>query len=225
MSLLTASCRSVLTAESRSVLTAGSRSVLLVLCSPHPGSASREAAERLAGHLAGGAAVVRRDLAADPPPLVNADFVEAMRRRAGADDPAFAASEVLIAELEAASSVVIGLPMHNYTVPAALKAWVDQVVRIGRSFDPTPAGKVGRLADRPGFVVVATGGVISGDGPTRQPDFVTPYVTAVLRTIGIRNVRFLYLEALRDAAARESAMAAARKWISAQIPLVPEAVS
>jgi FMN-dependent NADH-azoreductase len=179
----------------------------------------------LAARLAAGGKLVRRDLAADPPPLVDAGFVDAMRRRAGADDPAFAASEALIAELEAASCVVIGLPMHNYTVPAVLKAWVDQVVRIGRSFDPSPAGKVGRLADRPGFVVMATGGVISGDGPTRQPDFVTPYMIAVLGTIGIRNVRFLYLEALRDAAARESAMAAARKWISAQIPLVPEAVS
>jgi len=200
-------------------------SVLLVQCSPRPNSASREAAGLLAARLAMGGKLVRRDLVADPPPLVDAGFVDAMRRRAGADDPAFAASEVLIAELEAASSVVIGLPMHNYTVPAVLKAWVDQVVRIGRSFDPTPAGKVGRLADRPGFMVVATGGVISGDGPTRQPDFVTPYLISVLGTIGIRNVCFLYLEALRDAAARESAMVAARKWISAQIPLVPEAVS
>ncbi len=85
--------------------------------------------------------------------------------------------------------------MHNFTVPAVLKAWIDQVLRLNRTFRLTPAGKVGLLADRPTYVVVATGGPISGER-ARQPDFLTPYLEAVLRTLGVHTVHFLRLEAM-----------------------------
>ena len=65
------------------------------------------------------------------------------------DDPRFALSEYLIAELDAADIVVIGTPMNNFTVPSTLKAWIDHIVRIRRTFRSTPAGKVGLLRDRP----------------------------------------------------------------------------
>ena len=51
-------------------------------------------------------------------------------------------SEELIAELESSDFVVIGTPMHNFTVPSALKAWIDHIVRVRRTFNVTPAGKV-----------------------------------------------------------------------------------
>ncbi|WP_346731000.1 NAD(P)H-dependent oxidoreductase [Bradyrhizobium sp. 132] len=54
-------------------------------------------------------------------------------------------SEELIQELESADCVVIATPMHNFTVPAALKAWIDHVVRVRRTFDVTAQGKVGAL--------------------------------------------------------------------------------
>ena len=63
--------------------------------------------------------------------------------------PRCATSQALIAELEACDAVVIGTPMNNYTVPATLKAWIDQIVRIHRTFRSTPQGKVGLLQDRP----------------------------------------------------------------------------
>ncbi len=61
------------------------------------------------------------------------------------------------------------------------------------TFRSTPAGKVGLLADRPTYVVVATGGFITGER-ARQPDFLTPYLEAVLATLGIKTIQFLYLE-------------------------------
>lgn len=90
-------------------------------------------------------------------------------------DGSVTVSEELIRELESADVVVIGTPMHNLSVPSALKAWIDHVVRARRTFNVTRAGKVGTLRDRPVFIAVSSGGVFSGDH-ARQPDFLTPYL-------------------------------------------------
>jgi FMN-dependent NADH-azoreductase len=175
-------------------------SILYISCSPK-GSASichsfaQEALARLAQrHPA--ARVVHRDLASTPPPFVDAGFCAGIMNPTGTH-PAFEASEVLINELERADAVVIATPMHNYSVPAVLKAWVDQIVRIHRTFASTPAGKVGLLPDRPVYVVIASGGWFTGPSPTgtsAQPDFLTGYLRAVLNTIGLMDIHFLTLE-------------------------------
>jgi FMN-dependent NADH-azoreductase len=102
-------------------------------------------------------------------------------------------SEELILELESSDVVVIGTPMHNFTVPSALKAWIDHVVRVRRTFDVDRDGKIGRLLDRPVFVAVSSGGVFSGKA-ARQPDFLTPYLKAILATIGLNDLRFFSIE-------------------------------
>lgn len=102
-------------------------------------------------------------------------------------------SEELILELEGADIVVIGTPMHNFTVPSALKAWIDHIVRVRRTFHVGPEGKRGTLRDRPVFVAVSSGGVFSGER-ARQPDFLTPYLKAILTTIGLHDVRFFSVE-------------------------------
>ena len=84
-------------------------------------------------------------------------------------------SEELIHELENSDCVVIGTPMHNFTVPSALKAWIDHIVRVRRTFHVTREGKVGMLRDRPVFVAVSSGGRYSGEH-AHQPDFLTSYL-------------------------------------------------
>jgi FMN-dependent NADH-azoreductase len=91
--------------------------------------------------------------------------------------------------------LVISTPMHNFTVPAPLKAWIDQVLRINRTFVRTPRGNEGLLTDKPVFVLVSAGGGVRGED-SGQPDFLTPYLRAVLKTIGLTDVRFFYLEKL-----------------------------
>lgn len=142
------------------------------------------------------ASVMRRNLADAPPPFVDAAFCAAIMNPAG-DAAAFGASDVLIEELERADALIIATPMNNYTVPAVLKAWIDQIVRIHRTFASTPAGKVGKLADRPVFIVIASGGWFTGPSPSGtppQPDFLTPYLRAILNTIGFNDLHFLALE-------------------------------
>jgi FMN-dependent NADH-azoreductase len=131
-------------------------------------------------------------------------------------------SETLINELERADAVVIATPMHNLTVPAVLKAWIDQIVRIHRTFSSTPRGKVGKLADRPVYIVIASGGWFSGPSPTgapAQPDFLTPYLRTIFSTIGIRDIHVMALEGVtRGPAMLERAVTLARQALDHILP-------
>lgn len=184
------------------------RTILRIDCSPKgAASNSRRLADTLMERLAAGAPhaqVIRRDLSVEAPLLVDAAFAAAMVSHQTAASArgvdALRLSEQLIGELEASDALVLSTPMHNFTVPAVLKAWLDQVVRFGRTFRSTPEGKVGLLRDRPAFVVVSSGSDITGER-AGQPDFLTPYLVAILRTIGISDVTFFRLEGMsRDAA-------------------------
>lgn len=114
-------------------------------------------------------------------------------------------SDALIALLDAADAVVIATPMHNFTLPSALKAWVDHIVRVRATFAITPQGKAGTLRDRPVYLAVSSGGFISGER-ARQPDFLQPYLRVALATVGLHDVRSFTVEgtALGDAALAHS---------------------
>ena len=199
--------------------------ILYLRCSPRGAAAfSSRMAEEVVARLLRyhpGAEIVFRDLSASPPPLIDAAFSAAILGSPGDVPPALVASEALIQELENAGVLVIATPMHNYCVPAVLKAWVDQIVRIHRTFASTPGGKVGKLHDRPAWLVVASGGWFSGPSPTgtpAQPDFLTGYVRAVLSTIGIDDLRILTLEGVtRGPAIAEAAFAQARAALDGAI--------
>lgn len=200
--------------------------ILHLLASPRgTGAQSRRfsttVVERLRAHTPG-ATVVTRDLAADPPPVVNAAFSAAILAPPVPDHPALAASEALIRELEACDTLVIGTPMHNFCVPAVLKAWIDQIVRIHRTFASTPAGKIGRLPDRPVYLVVASGGWFTRPSPVgtpAQPDFLTPYLRTILATIGLRTLHVLTLEGVtRGADAEAHAVATATAALDRLLP-------
>ncbi|MGO4326866.1 FMN-dependent NADH-azoreductase [Cupriavidus sp. 2TAF22] len=201
---------------------------LHVNASPH-GAASH--AHRLAGELiaslreshgprATDFPLIVRDLAQEPPPAIDKAYASAITMPPGSkpDAAALAWSERLIRELEETSLLVISTPMHNFTVPASLKLWIDYVLRIHRTFAATPAGKVGLLRDRPTFVLVGSGGHIAGER-ARQPDFLTPYLRHALAAIGIHDVKFVLLQGLvfGDTAVAE-ALAAARTNIAAELP-------
>lgn len=195
--------------------------ILRIDCSPkgdaaHSWRLAGELTERLLA-VRPGATLIHRVLAEQPLDLVDHGFARAMTTHqtaeAAAGVAALGLSEVLIQELETTQAFVLGTPMHNFTVPAALKAWIDQVVRFGRSFKSTPDGKIGLLADRPSYIVIASGGYFTGER-ARQPDHLTPYLKDILPTIGIKNLEFILLEGLsRGDEAVEEAYATARRRI------------
>ena len=193
--------------------------ILHIDCSPRRESHSRGLSAAIVGRLlelAPGASVHRRDLGAEPLPHAVADYAVALSTPATLAAPpkgSLDVSEMLVREIESADVIVIGTPMHNYTVPSTLKAWIDQVLRVGRTMKSTPAGKVGMLRDRPVFIGVASGGVFSGER-ANQPDFLTPYLSLALNSIGLKTLQFLPLQATafldqdQAASAREEALAA-----------------
>ena len=157
----------------------------------HAGSVTRRLADSLVDRLRrrqGGLAVLRRDLAENPVPFVDeawiganftdpADRIDAQRAR-------LAGSDALVAELKAADIVVIATPIYNFGVPAALKAWVDQIARARETFRYTETGPVGLLEGRKAYLVIASGGT-----PVESAfDFATPYLRHVLKFVGIEDV-------------------------------------
>ncbi|MBD9482496.1 NAD(P)H-dependent oxidoreductase [Pseudomonas sp. PDM14] len=133
----------------------------------------------------------------------------------GQDGDALCRSDALIDALDAADVLLIATPMHNYTVPSALKAWIDHVVRVRVTFTPTPQGKVGVLRDRPVYVAISSGGLISGES-ARQPDFLRPYLRVALGTVGLHDLQFFTVEGTaRGEDALEEARALAGRAITA----------
>jgi len=131
-----------------------------------------------------------------------------------------ALSDELIAELEAADTIVIAAPMYNFSIPSALKAWIDHVARAGRTFRYTANGPEGLLKGKKVFVLTARGGVYSA-GPANALDFQEPYLRALLGFIGLTDVTFLHLEGLAmgpDAAAQSFARAREAIDRVAQLP-------
>lgn len=170
--------------------------ILLLECSPHRQQASgSQLARRLIATRWPRAGLIERDLVGEPLPPLGVDYATALTGNAPHDAPAFACSEGLIGELESSDCLIIVTPMHNFTVPAALKLWIDYVLRIHRSFAAPPQGKVGLLQDRPTLVLVSAGGFYQGTR-ARQADFLTAYLRHVLSTLGITEVAFVHLQGL-----------------------------
>ena len=125
-------------------------------------------------------------------------------------------SDWLIHDLEAAGAVIITTPMHNFGIPVALKAWVDQVVRPLRTFERTSQGKRGLLADRPTYIIVTCGGPVTG--PFGQADFLTPYLEYVLPTIGLRDISLILLDSMnRNDEHTNAQLTVAEAWITEQV--------
>ncbi|KAA5804972.1 FMN-dependent NADH-azoreductase [Alkalicaulis satelles] len=155
-------------------------------------SVSRELGGRLAAALAGAEGeIVLRDLARDPAGVVDSAWVAANftapEARTDSHAALLAGSDVLVAELKHADHIVIGAPMYNFSIPAPLKAWIDQVARARETFRYSEAGPEGLLKGKTAWLVVASGGV-PVDG---EADFVTPYLRHVLGFMGINDVRVI----------------------------------
>ena len=138
--------------------------------------------------------VVERILGGQPVAAIDSDYATSQQSVADQSKAgSMILSNTLVDELEAADVVVIGTPMHNFTAPYALKAWIDHVVRVRRTFGIGVEGKIPLLRDRPVYVAIASGGLFSGER-ARQPDFLTPYLKAILATTGLHDLNFFSVQ-------------------------------
>lgn len=171
-----------------------------------------------AAHPAG--RLVVRDIGREPPPFVTEAWVEGAFAPADRHSPAareaIAVSNRYVDELLAADQLVITTPLYNLSLPAALKAWIDQVVRAGRTFAPVPGGGFAGLATgKRALVIVASGSDFRPHTPGGANNFLEPYLRAVLGFIGIADVQFVYAHSLN---AGDSARTAALADAHAALP-------
>ena len=178
------------------------------------GSVSRQLTTRLVSRIASEteASIKERDVASGLPAVtegwIGSNFTPKGDR---SDEQAelLELSDQLIAELREADVLVIGMPIYNFGMPAALKAWVDLVCRVGETFQYGENGPEGLLDNKRAIVTVASGGV-----PVGSPmDHATTYLTQVLNFIGISDVT--YVSATGLAMDADAAMKSAEAEIDA----------
>lgn len=175
----------------------------------HTGSVTRALTDKLVARLRAAnpaSEVVHRDLA-DGVPMVDEAWIGANftdpSERDYAQRAALAGSDRLVAEIKQADTLVIGLPIYNFGVPAAFKAWIDMIARARETFRYTETGPEGLMTGKRALVVVASGGVPVGSAM----DFATPYVRHALAFIGITDVEFIPAAEFSEEAGAEARIA------------------
>jgi len=173
-------------------------------------SVSRQLGQSIVDGLAAksGASVTTRDLAAEPLPFVSAERFAANLTPAAERTPQqaelAAIADTLIAELQAADTIVIATPVYNFGPPASLKAWADLVARAGTTFQYTANGPEGLLTGKRAYLAIATGGTPVG----ADFDFMSRWLTFFLGFLGITDVAIVAADGIMGAGAEEKIAAA-----------------
>ncbi|NQV68652.1 MAG: NAD(P)H-dependent oxidoreductase [Pseudohongiella sp.] len=155
-----------------------------------------------------------RDFREHPVPHLDAAWLQALMKPASERSEQQQAkvdySDSLIAELQSADTIIIGLPMYNFSVPSMLKAWIDHIARAGVTFKYTEQGSVGLLLGKKVVLVAAMGGVHE-EGAS---DFLRPYMKQIMSFVGLDDVEFVTADGLNmGSERREQGLAVARDQI------------
>lgn len=149
-----------------------------------------------------GASIARRDLASDPHPPLDAAALGALftpaEQRSAEQARRVALDDALIAEVQGADVIVLGVPMYNFGVSVQLKAWLDAIARAGVTFRYTENGPEGLLGGKKVYAALARGGIYR-DTPA---DSQVPYLKTILGFLGLSDIDFIYAEGLNMGEAR-----------------------
>lgn len=157
-----------------------------------------------------------RDLVATPISHVSDDTIKGYYTptdsMTDSDRSATALSDQLIKEVKDADVIVLSAPIYNFSVPSALKAWIDQVVRINQTFSYENGQFAGLVHGKKAYLILSYGaGGYANDGPLNSYDYLRPYLTLILNFIGISDVTVFSIEATTaDAETIASAQNSAR---------------
>ena len=176
-------------------------------------SVSRQLTRYLVQKLAANdpsARVIHRDLLQTELPFANDTMISGLyisdAERTEAQKTALSLSDRLSQELIDADTIVIGVPMYNFGIPAILKAYFDLVARFGLTFTSTESGSEGLLTNKKAYIVMTSGGV-----PVGEPiDFATPHVRQILKFVGINDIEQIAADELSQASAQKVAAAKGR---------------
>jgi FMN-dependent NADH-azoreductase len=198
------------------------KQILVIEVSPRGSvSASRKVNQKLLERLKErfpDAKFVHRDLASERMPYLDDSTIKYLFSKNPSEALANAElsrfSDKLTEELLASDLLVIATPMWNFGIPSMLKAWIDLVVRPGKTFLYTSTGVEGLAKNKTAILIEASGGVFT-DGPWKSWDFVDPYLRQILKFIGIENVQTVRAEGMNIPAISDQAVPNAEKAIMA----------
>jgi FMN-dependent NADH-azoreductase len=164
-----------------------------------------------------GAKVIRRDVGANPHPLLDGSTVGALftpaDQRSAEQAARVALDDALIAEAQAADVIVIGAPMYNFSMPVQLKGWFDAIARAGVTCRYTETGPEGLLKNKKVYVATSRGGVYPVEG-----DPQVPQMRALLNFLGLTDHTFIYSSGMSmGAEAAAKAQAAANAAVEAAL--------
>jgi FMN-dependent NADH-azoreductase len=151
-----------------------------------------------------------RDLSRDPHPILDEAALGALftpaERRTPEQEARVTLDDELIAEIQVADVVVLGVPMYNFGVPSQLKNWIDAISRAGVTFRYSANGPEGLLTGKTVYVALTRGGRYRNT----PADTMAGYLKTVLSFLGMTDLHFVFAEGLAlGAAAEEAAMASA----------------
>jgi FMN-dependent NADH-azoreductase len=176
--------------------------LLIVNSSPRSNSVSRKLTRQFAEDWKTqrtNAVIIERDLSNGTIPYLSEAWIEAAYTSESLRTPAqrelLALSDSLIDEVLAADVIVLGIPMHNYSVPASFKAWIDQIARAGKTFSYSDHGPKGLIPSHKKVVaILSRGGVYATESPQGATDFQVSYLRQVLALVGLTDVTFIHAD-------------------------------
>jgi len=172
-----------------------------------------------------GSEVIFRDVATDPPPHVDEMWVAAAytppEERTAEMKQDLKVSDALVDEFISVDRIVVGTPMYNFVVTSTLKAYIDNIVRVGRTFGYTEDGPIALTEGKKVLAISARGGVYGGDSPFAPFNHQDAYLKTVFGFIGVTDVTVIAAEGTNIpgdmynaslAAAREELAELAAEW-------------
>jgi FMN-dependent NADH-azoreductase len=149
--------------------------------------------------------IIYRDLGHDPVPLVTETFIAAVYTPPQMRSPelrsAISTSDQLISELQTATEYVFGVPMYNFSVPAGFKAYIDQIVIPGRTYDYTADGsgsRTGLLKGKKATVIMSRGWLYRNGSPLSNCNMQEPWIRMILGFIGVTDLEFVVAEGIAN---------------------------
>jgi FMN-dependent NADH-azoreductase len=139
--------------------------------------------------------VIDRDLTATAIAPISAEWVGAVytpeEAHTSEQKEILSLSDSLLAELKQADEYVVGVPMHNFGIPSALKLWIDQITRVGKTFSYANGTPKGLIIGKKATFIIATGGIYDAQTQMASFNFVEPYLRTLFGFLGLTDATFL----------------------------------
>lgn len=186
--------------------------ILSIKSSPNPVSVTNALSDELILQIKAknNISLIERDLTKNPIPhlsglAIHAAYTNPSERTPEMNDALKLGTE-LIDEIIKSDVIIIAAPMWNFSIPSVLKAWIDQIVRVGVTFTYENGIPKGLITSGKKLIITSSRGGVYSSGPYQAFDYQETLVKGVFNFLGITNVEIITSEGVRDKDPRQEAL-------------------